>query len=197
MQDYLIPLPLDTYLALECTFMPKHETHLRCIVSRNGVRMVSAKCRVCKAVTGYLKHQDVEKHFGISVDAIPIDYTNACCFCDGKGCTECSSQCERCRRYIKTEGHHIAPRAMFEDCNYWPVVSLCRLCHQEWHRVMTPGMRYNPAPVAAHLRAEWDAYRKALDWVRNCKHDYFCECKKCVDARQIRDAWSDRYRKSL
>jgi hypothetical protein len=84
---------------------------------------------------------------------------------------------------------------MFKDSDYWPVVSLCRLCHQEWHRVMTPGMRYNPAPVAAHLKAEWDAYRKALDWFRNCKHDYFCECEKCVDARQIRVAWFDRYKR--
>ena len=215
MQDYLIPLPLHTYLALECTSGQKHNTHLRCIVSRKNVRMVNAECQVCKALTVYLKHRDVEKYFHISADDIPIERTNACLLCDGEGCAacstccqncqrwhckqdedgcaQCSSQCGRCRRYIRTEIHHIAPNAMFEDSDLWPLVPLCRLCHQEWHRVMTPGMRYNPAPVAEHLKAGWDAYKEASDWFHNAKHGYYCECKKCVDARHICSAWSDRY----
>lgn len=218
MPDYLILLPLDTYLALECTLGQKHDTHLRCVVSRKNVRMVSARCRVCKASTVTLKYRDVKKHFNTSVDDIPIQHTNACLLCDGEGCAacstrcqncgrwhhkededgcaQCSMQCGRCRRYIRTEGHHIAPNAMFEDSGCWPVVSLCRLCHQEWHRVMTPGMRYNPAPVAEHLRAEWDAHKEASDWIRNTQHGYFCKCEKCVDMRQICNAWSDRYWKA-
>ena len=190
-----IPLLLDTYLALECTFSEKHDTYLRCIVSRKNVRMISAECQVCNAFTVYLKHRDVEKYFDIRVEEIPIERTNACLSCDGDGCAQCSSQCERCRSYSQIEAHHIAPSALFQDSNYWPVILLCRLCHQEWHRVVTPGMRYNPAPIAEHLRTEWDAYRQARDWLRNCKHDFFCECEKCVDARQICDAWADRYRK--
>jgi hypothetical protein len=214
MPDYQLPLLLDAYLALECRNQPTHSTKFRCVVSRKNVRMVSVSCEVCNAFTVTLKYRDFEKEFGLSVNDLPILHSNACQLCDAEGCAacsgrcqncqrwrhkededgcaECSSQCERCYRYIKTEIHHTAPRAMFEDSHCWPMVSLCRLCHQEWHRVMTPGMRYNPAPVAEHLRAEWDAYEDAAEWIYRGPHDYFCECRKCVDSRKAIDARHNR-----
>ena len=38
------------------------------------------------------------------------------------------------------ELHHWAPRAMFgtEEADRWPTDHLCKTCHDEWHRLVTP-----------------------------------------------------------
>lgn len=39
-----------------------------------------------------------------------------------------------------TERHHWAPRAIFGDkeCEQWPMDFLCKDCHDQWHRKVTP-----------------------------------------------------------
>ena len=38
------------------------------------------------------------------------------------------------------EEHHWAPQAMFgkDEANRWPKDFLCKRCHDEWHRMVTP-----------------------------------------------------------
>ena len=48
-------------------------------------------------------------------------------------------RCARCGRR-GAELHHWAPRAMFEkeEAESWPKDYLCKACHDEWHRKVTP-----------------------------------------------------------
>jgi hypothetical protein len=49
--------------------------------------------------------------------------------------------CARCGNVEYLEQHHWAPRHLFgDDCNNWPMSGLCRKCHAEWHRIVTPNM---------------------------------------------------------
>ena len=38
------------------------------------------------------------------------------------------------------ELHHIMPRFIKDDFEYWPLVFLCKKHHAEWHSFVTPGM---------------------------------------------------------
>jgi hypothetical protein len=43
--------------------------------------------------------------------------------------------CERCGA-LGAQLHHMAPQAVFEDADDWPLAYLCQACHAEWHRRM-------------------------------------------------------------
>ena len=46
-------------------------------------------------------------------------------------------ECAVCGRHGPTEGHHLAPRQNFgEEACRWPVVEVCRKCHERWHQRM-------------------------------------------------------------
>ena len=47
--------------------------------------------------------------------------------------------CEVCGN-LGVEIHHWAPHAIFSNNQDWPVSNLCRKCHSEWHRKVTPDM---------------------------------------------------------
>jgi hypothetical protein len=50
------------------------------------------------------------------------------------------SLCEKCGAPY-AEIHHWAPRYIFGiDADKWPTSALCRSCHEEWHRKVTPLM---------------------------------------------------------
>lgn len=62
--------------------------------------------------------------------------------------------CERCGKWASCEVHHIAPRVFFgDDCEAWPTVYLCRVCHEAWHTAVTPGLctAYDPRAHAEAL----------------------------------------------
>jgi len=66
-------------------------------------------------------------------------------------------QCEWCGEAGLCEVHHAAPQKFFgEDAELFPMVYLCRPCHERWHGVVTPGLctRYD-APQHAHLLASY------------------------------------------
>ena len=42
--------------------------------------------------------------------------------------------CSRCERTDSCELHHVAPRAVFADADQWPVIALCRSCHDAFTR---------------------------------------------------------------
>jgi hypothetical protein len=50
-----------------------------------------------------------------------------------------SGTCEHCGA-SGTERHHWAPWHLFSDADRWPTSELCRKCHREWHRTVTPNM---------------------------------------------------------
>jgi len=131
-----------------------HQWKLVATVSSRGVRMVDARCKVCKRSTTYIKHEIVRSRFGVEPADVPALRDNRCDWCDS-GCRLCCQQCERCREYKPTDLHHFAPRALFEDSDYWPVARLCRECHQYWHSVVTPNLRHAPQPPPPSLRDEW------------------------------------------
>lgn len=43
--------------------------------------------------------------------------------------------CERCGA-LGAQLHHMAPRALFEDADDWPLAYLCQTCHSRWHATM-------------------------------------------------------------
>ncbi len=46
-----------------------------------------------------------------------------------------------CKRITVCQVHHVAPRHLFgEAADDWPIVWLCKSCHAEWHRIVTPAM---------------------------------------------------------
>jgi hypothetical protein len=54
---------------------------------------------------------------------------------------EAKEECARCASTEAVEYHHWAPKHLFpHDADTWPGSYLCRLCHNEWHRVVTPKM---------------------------------------------------------
>lgn len=47
------------------------------------------------------------------------------------------ASCSVCGTLGPTEGHHLAPRALFgEDSALWPVVEVCTSCHDLWHQLV-------------------------------------------------------------
>ena len=59
-----------------------------------------------------------------------------------------------CGELAHCELHHTAPRQFFgDDCDRWPLVWLCRPCHDRWHTLVTPGLctTYDPAKHAQTL----------------------------------------------
>lgn len=178
----------------ECLDGAPHRVELLATVSRSNVKMIRAHCWACDASTTYIKHTEVADLFGRDVASVPVERSNACTWCDATGCALCCPvPCERCRRYKPTHRHHTAPRALFEDADYWPIVSLCQECHTYWHQVMTPNLRRNLAPVAAHLRNEWDDYHLAQRKLIALSHDFYCLCAVCGRWRVIVERFHERY----
>jgi len=50
-------------------------------------------------------------------------------------------RCARCGAR-GAEEHHWVPQAMFgaEEANRWPKDFLCKRCHDQWHRLVTPAL---------------------------------------------------------
>jgi hypothetical protein len=57
--------------------------------------------------------------------------------------------CAVCGAFTVLELHHLAPREFFGDkADRWPVVEVCRSCHEEWHLLMgRPIGRVQPNPA--------------------------------------------------
>ena len=52
--------------------------------------------------------------------------------------------CEVCGSVGDTELHHWAPYHLFGiDADKWPTAHLCRSCHVQWHKAVTPKMGEN------------------------------------------------------
>lgn len=71
-----------------------------------------------------------------------------CQECDAIGCEQCMpAPCRRCGSFQQIEQHHWMPEYLFElmsdkekEDGRWPTDYLCRSCHMNWHRIVTPNM---------------------------------------------------------
>jgi len=67
---------------------------------------------------------------GVILEELPTAETKRqerCAKCGGRG----------------AELHHWAPRSFFKDqADSWPVDYLCKSCHDQWHRIVTPSLIY-------------------------------------------------------
>lgn len=83
-------------------------------------------------------------------------------------------RCEGCGCEGPTETHHVAPRAVFgasdfEEPNRWPVLTLCRRCHMEWHEAHD---RYEPWPFD-RASAEGGVCDRCADFLPVQTRDWF------------------------
>lgn len=55
------------------------------------------------------------------------------------------NRCVRCGAR-DTEAHHWAPKGIFgsDESNRWPQDYLCKGCHDQWHRMVTPQLVKTP-----------------------------------------------------
>lgn len=123
------PLPADRFIEVkDCRRCDRPRWSLGCLaVARNGVARLAHMCLMCGS------HQ-TDKVWRGSLDDLPIidDHRDHV-----PGCARCGE--------LGVEEHHWAPRHLFDDFGSWPTSYLCRSCHQEWHRVVTPNMSQRKA----------------------------------------------------
>lgn len=132
---------------------PRDCRHSGAFLARNGsLAQIGAWCDTCLSwVTqqvawhpGHWLPSTHEKLKGVDVSALPIRPV------------AWYRSCERCHEWTVCEVHHVAPRQYFGDeCEKWPILYLCRPCHEAWHTIVTPGLctAYDPA---AHARQTFD-----------------------------------------
>lgn len=95
------------------------------VVCSNGAIQYKAFCLECGGKGTDLPHSTVE---GLDQARIPVISNHD------------RVPCERCGSVDGSEVHHWAPSHLFEDSFDWPTSHLCRKCHMEWHRIVTPHM---------------------------------------------------------
>lgn len=100
------------------------------IVCSNGAIQYKAYCLECGGKGAPFTYGEVD---GLDPDRIPILRSHDVV------------PCERCGSEEGSEVHHWAPIHLFEDAEDWPMSHLCRKCHMEWHRVVTPLMTSSKA----------------------------------------------------
>jgi hypothetical protein len=77
--------------------------------------------------TDWLSKEFISK-VGIDVSNVPLKYQSE------------SNQCEVCGDNY-AECHHWLPRHIDPENSWkWPTGYLCRKCHMEWHKKVTPAM---------------------------------------------------------
>lgn len=115
--------------------MVKYCTRCRCevrasvvkTICSNGVSLAywwcSAGHRLDKSGTN-LSHREI-RSLGLSIESLPVISNNADVLCEVVDCQN-----------LGVEGHHWAPRAIFQEPEAWPYGSLCRTHHMQWHEVI-------------------------------------------------------------
>lgn len=128
------------------------EARLSRKLTENGGELIGVFCSDCRRwVTrekGYpglwlaIDHPDL---LNLDLDRIPV--------VDGYFLYR---RCEWCAEWRSCEAHHAAPQKLFgEDAHEFPLLYLCRSCHERWHQVLTPGLctPYDPTVHAQILRS--------------------------------------------
>lgn len=98
------------------------------VICSNGTTQYKAYCTTCQGKGGSISYSSLKR---MNIDEIKVVKSHDVV------------PCERCGSTAGSEGHHWAPRHLFEDYHLWPTSQLCRECHMEWHRRVTPHMSAN------------------------------------------------------
>jgi hypothetical protein len=64
--------------------------------------------------------------------------------------------CDRCGSTAPTQWHHYWPRALFGE-NDWGGTWLCQVCHNMWHKVVTPWAALDRVITFLQRQGLWDA----------------------------------------
>lgn len=101
-------------------------------ITSSGVSQIFWLCPFCNCSVSkksqFIPHEEIKKD-GINIDDIPVknNYSGSAL------CAVCGSP--------YAELHHWAPRYLFpDDSGLWPQSYLCRMHHEQWHRIVTPNM---------------------------------------------------------
>ncbi len=106
----------------------RNEWNVGTIECRNGTTQYKTYCLKCGGKSGPLPRMLLSQ---LSVqDLQPISVHEI-------------APCDRCGSTAGSELHHWAPWHLFDDADQWPTSYLCRECHMEWHRKVTPSMAAN------------------------------------------------------
>jgi hypothetical protein len=121
-----------TALCLNCKVTRKLILHLQLFA--NGSENFLWVCPACNTRNPsrdrqfYIPSETVRQHLSAEqIEALPIITPDL------------YTRCARCGNRT-TELHHWAPRAIFgnDECERWPKDYLCKDCHDQWHRQVTP-----------------------------------------------------------
>ena len=52
---------------------------------------------------------------------------------------QCLPRCAKCGTR-GAEVHHWMPQSISSDADRWPMDYLCKFCHDEWHKIVTPSL---------------------------------------------------------
>lgn len=117
-------------LCITCKTLQTAKLHLK--ISVSGAESFVWVCLTCRRFNPFggnlfIPSETVVKHLTQDqIAALPVMMPDA------------YSRCVVCGER-KAELHHWAPRAIFgDDCEKWPKDFLCKQCHDEWHKKMTP-----------------------------------------------------------
>lgn len=109
-------------------------TGLGVVLCANGARQVRTFCLECAHASGSYSAKELAAA-GIRVELLPVvkDYRSD---------IQPAEPCVVCHSAEQVENHHFAPQALQAHFRLsvwdWPVVPLCRICHEEWHAAVTP-----------------------------------------------------------
>lgn len=95
----------------------------------NGTRHAVRHCPECGCNSNYYSLKELAQR-GVKIESLDIVRDNLD-----------SRPCEVCRSRDGVEVAHWAPEefaSYFRNWVAWPTALLCRPCHEEWHRVVTP-----------------------------------------------------------
>lgn len=126
-------LTVKTGLCRRCGDISQAQLHTK--FSANGASCFVWVCDVCKTHAPFdvnapfIKKEVVAKHVSPEkIEALPVLMP------------EMSERCVVFHERTQ-EWHHWAPRALFkEESDAWPKDRLCKVCHDKWHRIVTPNI---------------------------------------------------------
>lgn len=103
------------------------------IIVRDGSRHYRTRCFDCGCLSAQSISADVLRRHNIDPATLEVVRDDR----------EPDEPCEVCGSDDGVQLHHWAPQSLeqrFRSPQAWPTAMLCRTCHAEWHRAVTPDL---------------------------------------------------------
>lgn len=141
-----------TALCHICSHSCQHDVTLTgYIIVRNGAAQPKSFCLECGGIWGVQRG-------GTILDVLLEDRT-------ADTNKRRPQPCRRCGATTGSELHHWAPRAIFEDADWWPQDYLCVTCHRTWHQAMRSAGGYRlPDDERRHI-PDWNPRNDVAPWM--------------------------------